>query len=83
VLPELTALLWDHHVECHPPPTPRQLSPLRRLQMLLLRQNVGTSRSETLKYVYMHIKLWWLIRGRVETHAEWNGTEREEEEEET
>jgi hypothetical protein len=51
--------------------------------MLLLRQNVGTSRSEALKYVYMHIKQWWLIRGRIETHAEWNGTEREEEEEET
>ena len=79
---ELTAPLWDHHVECHPS-TPRQLSPLCRLRMLLLRQNVGTSRSETLKYVYMHIKLWWLIRGCVETHAEWNGAQREEEEEET
>jgi hypothetical protein len=78
--PELTTLLWDHHVECHPS-IPRQLSPLRRLRILLLRQNVGTSRIETLKYVYMHIKLWWLIRGYVETHAEWNGTEREEEEE--
>jgi hypothetical protein len=51
--------------------------------MLPLRQNVVTSSSETLKYVYMHVKLWWLIRGCPETHAEWNGTEREEEEEET
>ena len=82
VRPELIALLWDHHVECHPP-THRQLTHLRRLRMQLLRQSAGTSRSETLKYVYMHIKLWLLIRGCVETHAEWNGTEREEEEEET
>jgi hypothetical protein len=80
--PVLTALLWDHHIECHPSTT-RKLNPLRRLRMLLLRQNVGTSRSETLKYVYMHTKLWWLIRGRIETHAEWKGTEGEEEEEET
>jgi hypothetical protein len=77
----LTPLLWDHHVECHPSTT-QKLSPLRRLRMLL-RQNVGTSKSETLKYVYMHTNLWWRIRGCVETHAEWNGTEREEEEEET
>ncbi len=84
VRPELTALLWDHHVECHRS-TPRQSSPLRRLRMLLLRQNMGTPRSETLKYVYvhMHIEPWWLIRACVETHAEWNGTKREEEEEET
>jgi hypothetical protein len=80
VRPELTPLLWDHHVECHPP-THRQLSLLSRLRMLLLKQSAGTSRSET-KYVYMHIKLWWLIRGCVETYAEWNGTEREKEEEE-
>lgn len=80
--PELTALLWDHRVECHPS-TPRQLNPLHQLRMLLLRQNVGTSKSETLKYVYMHVRLWRLIRGCVETHAEWNGTERGEEEEET
>jgi hypothetical protein len=80
VRPVLIALLWEHHVGCHPS-TPRQLTPLRRLQKLLRKQNMVTSSGETLKYVYMHVKLWCLIRGCEETHAEWNGTEREEEEE--
>jgi hypothetical protein len=51
--------------------------------MLLLRQRVGRTRSEALRYAYMHVKPRWLIQGCVATHAEWNGTEREEEEEET
>jgi len=45
VPPELTALLWDHHIECHPS-THRQLRSLFRVKMLLLRQSVGRAKKQ-------------------------------------